>query len=138
MKITSNLNIPMYRAKKINSDKYVQGFLMPPNPDFEDGIMSWEQTPMCPYSGYTDVCMKTNKIDPTTLSINFPSWKDRHNKPIFASLREDGKGGDMVKTKGMPATTPFYKNGVFRLETLFGFCEFGAIAEDVKIIGIKE
>ncbi|WP_428739454.1 hypothetical protein [Sulfurimonas sp.] len=36
------------------------------------------------------------EIDPTTLAIHFPDMKDSENNPIFASLSEDGKGGDIV------------------------------------------
>lgn len=87
--------MPNYRAKKIDSDEYVVGVLIPPNPDMEDGIMVYEQTPMCHETGHIDCYMETYKVDFSTLAINFPAMLDSNNKPIFASLSECGKGGDL-------------------------------------------
>jgi len=36
------------------------------------------------------------EIDPSTLSINFPDMLDLEGTKIFASLSEDGKGGDIL------------------------------------------
>ena len=36
------------------------------------------------------------EIDPTTLSIHFPDILDSQGNKIFASLQEDGKGGDII------------------------------------------
>ena len=36
------------------------------------------------------------EIDPTTLSIHFPDMLDSQENKIFASLQEDGKGGDII------------------------------------------
>ena len=77
--------IPIYRAKKIDSDEYVEGFyfenhgrhlLQEPNND------AWN-------------------IDPSTLAIHFPDMLDKNGKSIFASLSEDGKGGDIIHIAGM-------------------------------------
>ena len=35
-----------------------------------------------------------NNIDPTTLALHFPDMLDSEGNKIFASLSEDGKGGD--------------------------------------------
>jgi len=37
------------------------------------------------------------ECDPTTRSVNFPDMLDKNNKPIFASLSKDRKGGDLVE-----------------------------------------
>ena len=37
------------------------------------------------------------EIDPTTLSIHFPDMLDSKGNKIFASLQEDGKGGDIMQ-----------------------------------------
>ena len=83
------MNIPIFRAKKINSDDYVQGagttdFL---NINYyNDGNRLWL------WSNYSWV-----EIDPTTLAIHFPDILDSQGNKIFASLSEDGKGGDIMK-----------------------------------------
>lgn len=84
-----NVQIPTYRAKKIDSDEYVKGWLMP--------LMVGD--------GYFIRCLDYKKmnileceseIDLSTLAIHFPSMFDSNSKKIFASLSEDGKGGDIV------------------------------------------
>ena len=77
-------NIPIFRAKKIDSDEYVMG---------------WYSSPII-IEGKTYLSI-TNKdgeyrIDPTTLSIHFPNMLDSQGNEIFASLQEDGKGGDII------------------------------------------
>ena len=76
------INLPIYRAKKIDSDEYVMG---------------WYSSPII-IEGKTYLSI-TNKdgeyrIDTTTLSIHFPNMLDSQGNKIFASLQEDGKGGD--------------------------------------------
>lgn len=77
-------NIPIYRAKKIDSDEYVVGQYLG-------------------YKGYPTIFNEYGldgvNIDETTLSIHFPSMLDSQGNKIFASLREDGKGGDIVEGK---------------------------------------
>lgn len=67
------MNIPIYRAKKIDSDVYITGYLYK-NGDF--------------------VTVHNIRIDPPTLAIHFPDMLDSKGNKIFASLSEDGKGGD--------------------------------------------
>ena len=76
--------IPIFRAKKLDSDEYVQG---------------WYSSPIL-ISGKLYVSItNTNgefSIDTTTLSIHFPDMIDSQGNKIFASLQEDGKGGDII------------------------------------------
>ena len=51
-----------------------------------------------------DDCNKNNNIgsgsypiDETTLAIHFPDMLDSQGNKIFASLQEDGKGGDIMQ-----------------------------------------
>ena len=79
------INLPIFRAKKIDSDEYVMG---------------WYSSPII-IEGKTYLSI-TNKdgeyrIDPTTLSIHFPDMLDSQGNKIFASLQEDGKGGDIMQ-----------------------------------------
>lgn len=74
-----NTNIPLYRAKKIDGDEYVIGFLFKDYYNFK-----W----------FIHDSVQTDEIDPSTLSIHFPDMLDSEGGKIFASLSEDGKGGD--------------------------------------------
>ena len=109
------MKIPIYRAKKINSDEYVIGFYVFSNIDRDTHLIRidetyWEDTGLV----YTEV-----EIDPSTLSINFEDMLDNEGNKIFASLSEDGKGGDMLTfDKDEPSTVckiengqPIYKSG---------------------------
>jgi len=85
--------IPIYRAKKIDSDEWAEGYLI-------DAYIT--------NAGYTDEknisldgeiglyvsgCMPINF---STLAIHFPSMVDKNGKKIFASFSKDGVGGDIL------------------------------------------
>lgn len=127
------MNIPIYRAKKIDSDEYVEGFY----------FNYWNKEKH--YIGTITTKEFTNKvnewtssiyeIDPTTLAIHFPDMLDSQGNRIFASLSEDGKGGDIMKDD------EYY--GIAK----YSDCEFVVEYENVmdninnqnfQVIGIKE
>lgn len=81
-----DLNIPIYRGKKIGSYEYVEGLLKTCT-DTGSSIF-WIQT-----KEWIDY-----QIDPTTLAIHFKDMKDSQGNKIFASLSESGKGGDIVES----------------------------------------
>lgn len=87
-----NTKIPIYRAKKIDSHEYVIGYLG----QYDDG--NYWIKPL-PFNIGGIVISSTggknwSDIDITTLSIHFPYMLDSKGNEIFASLSEDGKGGD--------------------------------------------
>ncbi|MCR8711310.1 hypothetical protein [Aliarcobacter butzleri] len=105
--------IPIYRAKKIDSGEYVEGYYFHqewtgdyPSEDSEER----EEKIRHFITGFTthDIWddeeghfkfMGIDEIDPTTLAINFPDMLDNEGNKIFASLSEDGKGGDIYEVK---------------------------------------
>ena len=92
-------NIPIYRAKKINSDEYVEGDLI--TTEDQMNIISskfWDKR--------TLLSIK-HKVDPSTLAIHFPDMIDSEGTKIFASLSGDGKGGDNIIHKNY--TSNHYK-----------------------------
>lgn len=96
--------IPIYRAKKIDSNKYVEGFLQQDACGFY--VISYYMPPV----GYG-----STKIDLTTLAIHFPDTLDSEDTPIFASLSEDGRGGDRGihptnNNKDLNGTVTYYKS----------------------------
>ena len=93
--------IPIFRAKKIDSDKYTCGYLIRAD-DYEsdsdeDQIVYFIMHKMENYRTnevWDFVC--NSRIDPATLAIHFPDMLDSQGNKIFASLQEDGKGGDII------------------------------------------
>ena len=78
-------NIPIFRAKKIDSDEYVFGHYL------TMGIKHY----IYENKMFTEVV----EINKETLSIHFSNILDSQGNKIFASLGEDGKGGDIVEGK---------------------------------------
>lgn len=100
------MNIPNYRAKKIDREEYVVGSLFPINGKY---IIIEDKSCREIYTYYgmgnfgeisQSGKLGTFEIDPSTLAINFPDMIDSNNKPIFASLSECGRGGDELKYVG--------------------------------------
>lgn len=74
------------------------------------------------------------ECDESTRSINFEDMLDSENNPIFASLSEDGKGGDIIEKDKSKNTLFFNRGGLnFENEYLRYSCFY-----KVKIVGIHE
>lgn len=86
------LNIPIYRAKKIDSDEFVMGLL---SEAVQIHSMNKDLKP------FLRLCINnkngTYDVDSETLAIHFPDMIDKEDNPIFASLSEDGKGGSVIE-----------------------------------------
>ena len=103
--------IPIYRAKKINSDEYIEGYL---EPSF-DGEMNdcWAirtSTKRNPHFWGQNLY----EIDPSTLSIHFPDMLDSQGNKIFASLSEDGRGGDVLNSGYGEVIIAVYEQGMIK------------------------
>ena len=79
--------IPIYRAKKIDSDEYVEGYLF----EVENYGRKYYIGKVCTYLEISD---EATMVDMSTLAIHFNDMLDKNNNPIFASLSKDGNGGD--------------------------------------------
>lgn len=115
------MNIPIYRAKKIDSDEYVMGMLT--KRVFTDYLLIRD-----------DINTNLSKIDPTTLAIHFSDMLDSKGNKIFASLSEDGKGGDIVEYNGRQEIIK-YSNGTIQ-SYMFRFEDLKEL--NFKAIGIQE
>ena len=81
--VEDEVHIAISRALKLGSkDEYVVGYYIYNNFSKEYWIR---------VDGLYD-----HLIDTSTLAIHFPDMLDLNNKPIFASLSESGKGGDIL------------------------------------------
>ena len=143
------LNIPIYRAKKIDGDEYVIGYL---EKTIRDTYKIIEITKISnKVGGWTN----TYNIDQSTLSIHFndmlASDSDRllpngeKDLRIFASLSVDGKGGDNMEYKN--SNNKYYafmdKAGVLRyaemIDTKWWKDDFIDINFPLfKVIGIQQ
>jgi|GEM_PF-4016478 len=133
-------DIPIYRAKKINSDEYIEGFLVTYQGKYR--------------IGYEDGLWIEQDIDPSTISIHFGDMiakdSDRllngdKDLRIFASLREDGRGGDILKVFGHYSIEYKWLNHQEAVRFDFGSVVFDNTPfrdleqhKKTKIIGIKK
>ena len=122
--------IPIFRAKKLDSDEYVKG---------------WYSSPIL-ISGKLYVSITNTdgefSIDTTTLSIHFPDMLDSQGNKIFASLQEDGKGGDVCSVNdyidsGLNGIA-IYQNYGFRIDRKGKAMGISLSSTDIKIIGIQQ
>jgi len=131
------MNLPIFRAKRIDSDEYVVGYIKNCT---DTGInIFWIQT-----KEWIDY-----RIDPSTLAIHFPNMLDSEENKIFASLQEDGKGGDIITCEdyGLNQYTVIYNKdtyefGIQRYKTDEWCWEYSPIKEEslglLKTIGIQQ
>ena len=84
------INLPIFRAKKLDSDEYVFGV---PRQDSK-GV--YEMIIDVVEDGISGVIQRYIEVD--TISIHFPNMLDSTGNKIFASLQEDGKGGDIFQS----------------------------------------
>ena len=84
-----NKQIPIYRAKKIDSNKYVEGFYRPP--------VTFKGKELSTHALFQEDDMNCIEIDIQTLAIHFPTMIDNYENRVFASLGKDGIGGDEVE-----------------------------------------
>ncbi len=124
--------IPIYRAKsKENKTSYVEGLL----------ISVLKEVGLC--------VIRTNKnylsgeiCCLATLSIHFPDMIDSQGNEIFASLQEDGKGGDICYVRdflyGDLQGVTRYEDNHFRIHRKGKAMGISLKCRDIKVIGIQE
>lgn len=133
-----NMNIPIYRAKKINSDEYVEGFLFDGNKITSISrryIDSMDRKFILPVF---------DEVDVLTLSIHFSDMTDSQENKIFASLNASGKGGDIIENYNFNND---YKNQI----AIYDNCTLCLVDKDgntyylnnieydkIKVIGIQK
>ena len=121
--------IPYYRAKSNErKNTYVEGLLIGVDEELNLCTLRTKDD----YIG-GEVCYLH------TLSINFPDLIDTKGNKIFASLSEDGKGGDILFDMEYEYTLSF--DGLkFNLQGLFSHPSFNEFDswEEFDIIGIEE
>jgi hypothetical protein len=131
-----NFNIPVYRAKKIDSDEYVEGFYF--NRKNMLGKIIYHKI------DFSTTCDSYAEIDPTTLAIHFPDMIGSDDSRIFASLdKYYVKGADIITNDNFSGEyslqVAIYSEGCFYVKDkdgeLYNLCENW---EKLKVIGIQE
>lgn len=118
------MKIPIFRAKSNErKNTYVEGFLIGVDEDIGLCTIRTKDD----YIG-GEICY----LD--TLSIHFPDMLDSQGNKIFASLQEDGKGGDIVEYNGRQEIIK-YSNGTIQTY-MFRFEDLKEL--NFKVIGIQE
>lgn len=74
----------LFRAKEKNTDNYIIGYEYYNHIEDEYYITHY-------------ITGNNYKVDKSTRSINFDDMLDSNGNKIFASLQEDGKGGDIMQ-----------------------------------------
>ena len=155
------MNIPIYRAKKIDSVRLVDGYYFPqdyignyPNEDAEEReeIVKHFICGTTTHDIWDDEeghfkFMGIDEIDPTTLAIHFPDMLDSQGNKIFASLSASGKGGDILRIEQLDEDEPFEDRTVLYNETsihiknmeLEHYCHLDMInLQFANVIGIQK
>jgi len=163
------MNIPIYRAKKIDSDEYVEGLYLKVGHEWLDNEYYHFIAPEDVSFYERDIAnggsiISLNKsamhvIDQSTLAIHFPDMIDSEGNKIFASLSEDGKGGDILQVhqfvlelaenlgsyegeKEFEAIATFKKEGfcltIDRICYEPYYAYYGLHEDSLKVIGIQQ
>ena len=90
------MNIPIYRAKRIDNGEWVEGFLLVHNDEYFIVHEGAEMFVLLDGNGISD----ENEIDPSTLAIHFPDMTDVYEEKIFAALSDSGVGGSTEEFDG--------------------------------------
>ena len=139
--------IPIFRAKKLDSDKYIIGQYIETEFSNEEYCDIEEQETIIKHciikdfrtvhDDYEYCNFDITEIDIATLAIHFPDMIDSQKNKIFASLQEDGKGGDIIETELKRVCTAKYKEYFFYADNKDYHCNcFGFIRS--KTIGIQQ
>ena len=146
------IDLPIFRAKKLDSDKYIIGQYIETEFSNEEYCDIEEQETIIKHciikdfrtvhDDYEYCNFDITEIDIATLAIHFPDMLDSQGNKIFASLQEDGKGGDICQTidrlNGTLNGVAIYDNFYFRIHRIGKAMGISFTSKDIKIIGIQQ
>ena len=124
------MSMPIYRAKKIDSDEWVEGYLS------YDREYEVNRIVVVHKSGKFKTSV--HSFDPSTLAIHFDGMVDKDGKKIFAGLSEDGKGGDVLNCRGKDYYARMHQTGIIEIVDNEKVCSVLLhYAEQLEIIGVR-
>ena len=137
--------IPIFRAKKLDSDKYIIGQYIETEFSNEEYCDIEEQETIIKHciikdfrtlhDDYEYINFDITEIDIATLAIHFPDMIDSQGNKIFASLQEDGKGGDIMQDDEYFGIAK-YKDCQFVVE--YEDCIVNIVNGNFEVIGIQQ
>ena len=146
------IDLPIFRAKKLDSDKYIIGQYIETEFSNEEYCDIEEQETIIKHciikdfrtvhDDYEYCNFDITEIDIATLAIHFPDMIDCQGNKIFASLQEDKKGGDVCSVNdyidsGLKGVA-IYQNYGFRIDRKGKAMGISLSSTDIKIIGIQQ
>ena len=144
--------IPIFRAKKLDSDKYIIGQYIETEFSNEGYCDIEEQETIIKHciikdfrtvhDDYEYCNFDITEIDIATLAIHFPDMIDSQGNKIFASLQKNGRGGDVCSVNdyidsGLEGVA-IYQNYGFRIDRKGKAMGISLSSADIKIIGIQQ
>ena len=118
--------IPICRAKRKDHDEWIIGYLTDDTHIKGEYFISEEKS-----TNYS-------RIDTKTLAIHFPNMIDKNGKKIFASLSEDGVGGDILKVSNGYKSCESERVAKFPKVEYNSFSQNDATTYSYKVIGIHK
>ena len=130
--------IPIFRAKNKYNNEYLIGYLTESKSGIDLEFTNFMILPFLNLKEHEVVQTDYEPIDPSTLAIHFPDMLDSQGNKIFASLSEDGKGGDICSPDGIEVY--FYiQDGCTFLKNDEWEKEISRVAyNNFKVIGIQQ
>ena len=126
--------IPIFRGLKLGTEnEYVIGYLL--QDCFGFYIIQTDNALRCETLNQESV-----EIDHQTLSISFSDMLDSKRNKIFASLSENGKGGDIIKLDDNIKTAIWCSKtqAIMLYSKQTGSSILSLYKDDIKTIGIQE
>ena len=125
------MNIPIYRAKRIDSDEWVEGYLT-------KDCFGKHFIEKC-FQGVDGVSIPSYRVDETTIAIHFVGWRE----DVFASIEPTGFGGTLFRWNraGIPSHVTLvcvfsgYKAVICDTKTM-GKLDLFIDASELEVIGI--
>ena len=107
-----NINIPIFRSYELDTAFLIEGSYIKENgfymnntiPDYNKPVVRHK---ICDEDGIY------HEVSKDYLAIHFPDMLDSQGNKIFASLSENGKGGDVITYDEDIRIIAIYKNGTF-------------------------
>lgn len=144
------INLPIFRAKKLDSDKYIIGQYIETEFSNEEYCDIEEQETIIKHciikdfrtvhDDYEYCNFDITEIDIATLAIHFPDMIDSQGNKIFASLSENGKGGDIVELDYSKKTAIWCSKtqAIMLNSKQTGLSILSLYRDDIKTIGIQQ
>ncbi len=129
-----------YRSYELDTANIIEGYYIEEQGYYMNNDKPDYDKPTTRHYIQDENCIK-HEIAPEYLSINFEGMLDSEGAKIFASLSEDGKGGDLINADyitGKHNYTLFLKDAGLYMRVKEFISDFNYNFFSFKVIGIKK